>query len=240
MNNEIEENVDRFLEFFQGKLEVIKKAEFGNSTKLFKKILYLGIIDALSKTVTIPKMGNRERIVSFLQYFTNWEDQTRVSLPHLIRLLSKVPDPQFSELREYSYEKYDQWVDGSVIALDNDLTSEEVRKLWPKNIPKPLEDIQIEHLQHANLFYRHRNSLIHEMRVPGYGSEFSADNVPFYHSRSMLEDESITWELVYPTGFFHQICTDGIRKLKEYYLRDRIDPYEHYTYGSYWIEGLNV
>ncbi|AFJ02631.1 hypothetical protein Q7C_1482 [Methylophaga frappieri] len=240
MSDDVQENIERFLGFFERKLEEINGAEFGESTRLFRKVLYLGIIDALSKSVTLQKTGNRERIISFLRYFSDWEYQDRISLPHLVRLLTKIPDPQFSELREYAFGLFDHWHSGDVIRLDRDLTIDEARRRWPRNVPKPLEDIQIEHLQHANLFYRHRNSLVHEMREPGYGMEFSENEAPFYHSMGNLNDESYTWELVYPTGFFHQLCVTGIQKLREYYIRDRIDPYDHYKFGSYWIEGLNL
>ncbi len=240
MSRELEESIEKFLGFFSRKLETIKKAEFDESTQLFQKILYLGVIDALSKSVTIPKTGNRERITSFLRHFTLWSDQDRISLPHLIRLLSKVPDPQFSDLREYAFECYETWSEGEVIHLDRDLTFKEVKALWPKSVPKPLEDIQLEYLQHSNLFYRHRSSIVHEMREPGYGMEFKEDDSPFYHSMGTLENDSSTWELVYPTAFFHQLCKDGIEKLQDYYKRDRINPYDHYRFGSYWIEGLNI
>lgn len=240
MTDEIHKNIERYLGFFERKLEEINGSEFGESTRLFRKILYLGVVDALSKSVTLPKTGNRERITSFLQYFSDWEYQDRISLPHLVRLLTKIPDPQFSELREYTFGLFDQWHSGEVIRLDRDLTIDEVKRRWPRNVPKPLEDIQIEHLQHVNLFYRHRNSLVHEMREPGYGMEFRENEAPFYHSMGNLNDESYFWELVYPTGFFHQLCVTGIQMLREYYIRGRIDPYDHYKFGSYWIDGLNL
>jgi hypothetical protein len=240
VSGELQENIGRFLGFFEKKLDVIKKSEFDESTQLFKKILYLGLIDALSKSVTLPKTGNRERITSFLKYFSCWDSQERISLPHLVRLLTKVPDPQFSELREFAFEMHKKWNQGETVTLDRDLTYKEVKSLWPNTVPKPLEDIQIEHLQHANLFYRHRNSLVHEMREPGYGMEFKIDDAPFYHTMRTVDDISYTWELVYPTGFFHKICSDGIAKLRDYYIKDKIDPYDHYKFGSYWIEGLNL
>ncbi len=62
MSDELQNNIDGFLRFFQRKLEGIKNAEFDESTQVFKKILYLGLIDALSKSVTLPKNSNRERI----------------------------------------------------------------------------------------------------------------------------------------------------------------------------------
>ncbi len=236
---ELDDSVNRFLGFFENQLSMVKNAEFKKSNNLFKKILYVGLIDALSKTVASPKKGNRERIVSFIRHFTDWKDCEKISLPHLVRLLEKIPDPEFSPVREYAHSLMDQWSDGEVISIDREPALAKVKKVWPNNSPKPLEDINIEHLQHVNLFYKHRNSMVHELREPGYGMEFKNDEEPFYHSMSHLENESHTWELVYPLGFYEKICKSALPKLREYYLKERIDPYSLYTFGSYWIEELN-
>jgi len=62
--NEIQKQIERFISYFQYKYEVIKETKFKANDELFKKILYIGIIDALSKTI-FPRKGNRERFVSF-------------------------------------------------------------------------------------------------------------------------------------------------------------------------------
>lgn len=236
---EMEESIDRFIGFFRNKLSVIEKTDFNESTILFRKILYVGLLDALSKTTTYPKKGNRERIVSFVKHFTGWEHHERVSLPHLVRFLRKVPDPEFSSVREYAFSLIDQWAPGELIRLDRDPCLPDVKKRWPSSVPKAFEDITLEHLQHANLFYRYRNSLVHELRLPGYGTEFKSDTEPFYHSMTHLETEEETWELVYPLGFYERVCRTAIDKLHEYYVKERIDPYSLYSFGTYWIDELN-
>jgi len=240
-NSTIEDSVEQFLGFFSDKLGSISETDFKESNCLFKKILYVGILDALSKTTTSPSKWsqNRDRIVSFIKYFTDWKHQERVSLPHLVRFLSKVPDPEFSKLRQYSYSLLDQWSPGNMLNLDNDPCLSDLKKHWPHSTPKPLEDITLEHLQHSNLFYKYRNSLVHELREPGYGMEFKQDTQPFYHSMSQLDGDEKTWELVYPLGFYEQLCTTAINKLRDYYIKERIDPYTLYKFGSYWIEELN-
>ena len=236
---ELEEDIDRFLSFFEEKLSIVSETDFKDSNNLFRKILYVGLIDALSKTVSSPKKGNRERVTSFVLNFTDWEYCDRVSLPHLVRLLEKVPDPEFSAIREYAYSLQDQWCQGEVVSLEKEPTINEIKAKWPKGSPKPLDDINLEHLQHVNLFYKHRNSIVHELREPGYGMEFKNDVAPFYHSMSQLDSESYTWELVYPLGFYEKICSSALPKLKEYYIKERIDPYSLYTFGTYWLEELN-
>jgi len=233
------ESINRFLDFFRNRLVEIRNLESPESTALFRKILYSGLLDALSRTAAHPKKGNRERIVDFVRIFCGWPNCEKISLPHLARLLEKVPDPAFSDLRQYAFTLFDQWDEGEVISLDKDPDFQEVERHWPKNIPKPFEDIQIEFLQHANLFYRYRNNLVHELREPGYGMEFPEDAEPFYHSMMDGDTQENTWELVYPLGFYEKLCETAINNLKDYYMNDRIEPYSCYVFGSYWIEELN-
>jgi hypothetical protein len=107
--NELHESIERFLDYFDKQLSIVKEVDFKEEVSdcLFKKILYVGFIDALSKTVASPKKGNRERIVSFILNFTDWNNAEKISLPHLVRYLEKVPDPEFSDLREYVYSLID-------------------------------------------------------------------------------------------------------------------------------------
>lgn len=238
---ELKENIDRFLGFFKEQLKIIEETDFKQHTSLFRKLFYVGLLDTLSKTTSHPKKGNRDRIVAFVRYFCDWPFAEKISLPHLVRLLEKAPDPEFSDLRQYTFELFDKWTEGEFITLERDPDFSEVKQRWPKEIFKSFVDIQIEFLQHANLFYRYRNSLVHELREPGYGMEFKIDKEPFYHSRTHHENdvEHKTWELVYPLGFYSQICKTAIEQLEQYYLKERIDPYSLYTFGTYWIEELN-
>lgn len=236
----LERSVRQFTSFFEQKLADIQAIDIQKSGNLFQKILYAGLLDALSKTVSSPKKGNRERLVSLLRGFSGWDKCDHISLPHLIRLLQKVPDIEFSLLREYAFSLYDNWTPGAILYLDKDPSFNDIKKLWPSNLPKPLEDIRIESFQHAHLFYSYRNNLIHELREPGYGMEFKESEEPFYHSMQELETELYTWELVYPVDFYRKLCETTLSELCKYYLRDRIDPYSCYTFGSYWLEALNT
>jgi len=236
---EIEASVSRFLGHFSSKLDEIKETEFGGSGNLFRKTLYVGVIDALAKTTASPKKGNRERLVSFIDNYSDWNNHERVSLPHLARVLELAPDPEFSRLREYTFEEMDKWSSGELIKLHRDAKFQEVKSLWPKSSPKPIEDVNLEFLQHTNLFYRYRNSLVHELREPGYGVELDKDDEPYYHSMHTDDEESYSWELVYPCDFYEKICRSSINNLREYYIKERIDPYNCHNFGSYWIEVLN-
>ena len=236
----LRDSVERFSSFFKEKLQDIASIPLEKSGELFQKILYYGLLDALSVSVASAKKRNRQRLVSLVRCFSNWAQCERVSLPHIIRLLQRVPDPEFSQLREYAFSLYDRWQSGVTVSLDRDPSFEEVKKRWPRTLPKPIEDVRLESFQHVHLLYSYRNSLIHEFREPGYGMEFGPTDEPFYHSMMQGETENDSWELVYPVGFFRKLCETTLAGISEYYLKNRIDPYSRYTFGSSWITALNV
>lgn len=239
-NKELEESVGRFIGFFEQKIDAIGHADFKESKPMFQKILYVGLLDALAGTTTYAKREkNRERFVSFIKQFAGWQEHDRVSLPHLVRFLQKVPDPDFSSLREYAFSLIDHWSPGNLIEISKDPSLPDVKKYWPSLMPKPLEDITVEHLLHLNLFYRYRNSLIHELREPGYGAEFEGDAQPFYCHMTDTNTGNETWELVYPVDFYLKICRTAIDNLKVYYVKQRLDPYPLCNFGTYWIRELN-
>ena len=217
----LESQINPFISFFYEQFSSIRSAQFEKYDKLYKKILYVATIDTLSKTV-YPKKRNRDRFISFIRNFSTWEFCEKISLPHLAKLLEIVPDPEFSNLRKFAFSHFDQWEEGFVIRLDKDPNYAEVQNLWPrdKEQVKPIENVQLDFLRHDHLFYTYRNSLVHELREPGYGIEFSSmdANQPFYHHMAHLDKdkETISWELVYPLGFFESICETALKKLKTY------------------------
>lgn len=236
----LEEKIERFISSFYDQFDCIRSACFANSGTLFKKLLYVGIIDALASTTSDPKQKNRGRFVSFMRTFSDWHYCDRVSLPHLIKLLEKVTDPEFSKLREFAFSLFHQWEPGSIYTLDKDPDYQEVKERWPSHIPKPFASIGFDFLQHVHLFYSYRNFLFHELRKPGYGMELKEDKEPYYHSMTHLVDERSSWELVYPLGFFENICGTTLKKLRNYYIEERIDPYSCFIFGTYWIKELNI
>lgn len=236
---ELEQSIERYLDFFRNRLEEIRNLNCGQSSGLFRKILCSNLLDSLSKTMAQPRKGNRERIVEFVRLFCHWPTCDKISLPHLVRLMGKVRDPKFSSLRQYSFSLLDRWSNGEVIYLNKDPDIQDVKRHWPKDMPKPLENIKIEFLQHVNLFWRYRNNMVHELRKPGYGIEFAGDAQPFYHSMTHSDTNQETWELVYPVKFYDILCETAINSLNEYYRKDKIDPYSCHIFGTYWIEELN-
>ena len=156
-------------------------------------------------------------------------------------MLEFYPEPEYSEIRKFAFSVYGQWPPGEIISLKKDLELEEIIKHWPRGQVNDelIKGLKLESLKHVYLFYTYRNSLIHELRNLGYGlEELSLGKEPSYHSMTM-EDGKDTWQLVYPLGFFENICETCIINLKEYLILNDIDPYNSFKFGSYWKEELN-
>lgn len=233
--------VERFLSFFENKVESIEKTQFygEQDTYLFKKILYAGMLDTLAKTVSSKRFNQSQRFQRLVESFADWENCKKISVTHLIRLLEKVPDQEFNDLRRHVHLKKKEWPIMVKVPLDKDLEYNEVFKLWPRNIEKPFENISIVNLSHSYLLYKHRCTMVHELREPGYGFEFEDDQEPFYHSRDGGDSKPYGWELVYPVNFYRQVVLNVIKNLGGYFMDNGIDPYNSYTYGTFWLEELN-
>ncbi len=64
----------------------------------------------------------------------------------------------------------------------------------------------------------------------------STINLPRTHS---FDDPLESVELVYPTLFFKSLATTIIEGVGEYFRNNRLNPYEYYKFGSYWLDELN-
>jgi hypothetical protein len=210
------------------------------------------MIDTLSKAA-YPQLGsrdNRKRFVTFIKNFANWKYSEKISLPHLKVVLENTSDPEYSQLLQLANSQSNRWVQGVIIELDKDPNYIDVYDLWPKDKdgkPKPIKvhgkQIRIDFLTHGSMFYAYRNSLIHEMRKPGYGVDWEKKVEPYYVSMDHLDDtgrlKGTSWELVYPINFLALVCESALEQLEKFYKNNEIDPYSLFTYGTYWIEELN-
>lgn len=93
-------HIDRFIGYFREQLDLIDGIPKSDSSKIFKKALYISVIDTLSKCVFPHRVGNRERFVAFVMRFSNWREGYNVSMPHLEKLLRVNSDPAYEKLRK--------------------------------------------------------------------------------------------------------------------------------------------
>lgn len=250
MSSHLHSEVEQFINYFEDQLDEIQKLSTTRSN-LYKRILYASILDSLAGIV-LPRRTNHDRFVYFVRRFCQWPDGDKVSLSHLVQLVMRNPDPAFEKLREWSLSEYEKLPvhSGAIMSIDHDPDFKAVRSKWPqtKEDRTPLEGIDLESLQHVELLYAYRNTLIHEFRTPGYGMDFAKDNDTFYHGMSRTSQEMTdsidspvrrTAELVYPCRFLHRLCDTALKQLKTYLLANRLNPYEASQFGTYWIRELN-
>ena len=234
--------IERFIKATSEHINRINGLPKDYDYQVYKKLLFVAIMDRMSKTA-FPQKGNRERFISFLKSFSDWKDGERVSLTHLTQLTRKNPDPAFEKIRLYAQKEVMSWKPGDVIHLDKDPDIQDVLKLWPgeKEHRIPLEGVPLESLQHINLLYTYRNFLAHEIRSPAYQLDDENDRHPAYVyllDADEPEDKG-TWILVYPTHFFQELCEVSLKNLGIYLQRNDLNPLQHFSSGSLFIEELN-
>jgi hypothetical protein len=83
------------------------------------------------------------------------------------------------------------------------------------------EQKAVEWYRHSELFYRYRNSLVHESREPGYGMAVtdSADA----HYTAYIGDPR--WYLAYPLPMFEALLRRSLASFRQWLTVNGIDPY---------------
>ena len=242
--NDTSGRIAQFVGYFAQQLSTIRDLPQLPYVRQFQKNLYVSVIDALARCV-YPRRGNRERFTSFVAGFGRLPEHSRVSLPHLAQLLTRVPDPEFTDLRAFVRERLGTWLPGKIIQLDQDPDLEQILKLWPSQGQhrQPIPNVTVQSFQHVNLLYAYRNSLIHEFRQPGHSQEIGDNPEPHYmhqlHPESTQTGAGV-WLLHYPRPFFDRLAESGLANLKAYLEANGIDPYASFVFGDFWLEGLNL
>ena len=246
MSQDLEEKISVFVEYFKTKIERLKAYELDTEDRLLKKNILVSILDALSRATSNSADRNRERFTGLVAHFGDWPDHSRVSAPQLSCLLRHLRSPAFQAARQFIAETIQKNSHGGFVLLSGDPELEVLRNLWPVPVDQKLVGyLSLSSFSHLNLLYHHRNSLVHELREPGYGMEFHENHdEPFYHGMTTLDSDNSpsgqTLELVYPLKFFFQLAERVINNVESYLRKNRIDPYTAYRFGSSWVAELNT
>lgn len=239
-----EDSIERFLGHFDGHINEIRDLET-QKAELYREVLYVAVLDALSKSVMPLREKNGDRFVYFLKRFCRWPDGERVSLPHLYALVMLNPDPVFEGLRAWTVARYKKIDSSGLPPITNDPLYEDVKREWPVSSEHrtPLRGVDLDALTHYRLLWVYRNMLVHELRRPGRGWDFKQSEEPHYHGLSDLDEHykiaGTTIELVYPWRFLHRLCETALAELRPYLKANGIDPYDSFVFGTYWIRELN-
>jgi hypothetical protein len=243
MTTSVAESISKFTTFFRDRLDEIGQITNVTYAHQYQKMLFVSALDALARVRWPKETSNQKRFTAFVDEFSKWPDNQRISLPHLDKLLKNTGEPEFSALREFVRLKMSKWKAGKVYSLDVDPETEEVVKFWPKaNNGKDatLLGIGPESLTHVKLLYACRNTLLHEFRSPSADLSSAGPcyvnqvNVPYERGRT-----NDVWVLSYPVSFIKNLTTNCLDRLEEYLMQNQIDPYDSFVFGDFWIESLN-
>lgn len=246
MSRDLDSTISVYVGHFRDRVARLKAYELNVEDRALKKNILVSVLDAISRTTSNYADGNRERFTGIVANFGDWPDHSRVSAPHVGYFLRHLRSPIFAAARDFIAHIIQKNSHGGFVPLSSDLELEDVRKLWP--VPpeqKLVGRLSLSSFTHLNLFYQYRNSLVHELREPGYGLEFHQDHEePFYHGMSTVESDDSpvrqTLELVYPLKFYFRLTDNVIANVEQYLRHAPIDPYSCYRFGSSWTGELNI
>lgn len=244
LKDKTEENIKYYCAYHNNQIKIISKLQCDDFERTYKKLLLSSLIDSLSRTV-YPRKGSRDRFVEFVKNFGDWNDGNKISLPHLIRLTKICPEPEFEKIRELAYDSLKNWAPGEVISLDRDIDYNLALSKYPKDksLAKNNDEFNLNSIQHFNLLYVYRNSLVHEFRPPSSDFDRGHHNYPFYMHVTKIKTEhnaNEVWVLNYPVQFYLELANNCIKNLEKYLLKNRLDPYDYFIFGDYWLEKFNL
>lgn len=214
------EDIAQFEGYFRESIRDVEKVASG----LFRKMLFMGIIDTLSRAGCPGVQGHRARVIQFIDNYSGWADKDRVSAQQLVLNLEETKKMS-SVLYQLAKKKVDSWPHGGIVRPDTDLTLQEADSAATVEEKKFIDNATYKHL-----FYTYRNHLIHEFREPGYGMDLSQNpSTPYYHG--MI---GAPWQLVFTDQFVKQICLSCLNGLVKQLLMQQKNPYDCYEFGSLW------
>lgn len=231
----IQDSIEKFVRYFFDQIDQIDAITGPNpqAQRLFQKTLFAILLDTLS---IAAKPGlvkqNKERFTSFIDSCSSWQDRNRVSSWQLMLDLEQRKLTNGTVYR-YVSSRVQAWDCGGRVGLEADPTINEISAL---NGSK-MEMIAATNSSYDLLLYSYRNSLIHELRSPGYGFDFPEEDGPFYQCMTHLsgqENRGFSWQFSFPISFIRRLCLSSIWGLHGLLTEQERDPYEAYPFGSLW------
>ena len=227
---DLEARIRQYTAHFAGQISEIDSLTCADLSRarIYKKILFASMIDTLSQSVLPEKVRNRCRFVGFVDRFGAWELANRISLVQL-KLSLENNAAAGSPLHAFAAQKIDSWGEGGPIRADADPSLADLERAG-----FDVCNLVVKNARFVPLLYTYRNHLVHEFREPGYPMECKGDRVPYYMSITQIETGNVAWELVFPVGMFRTLCITCLENLQNYLIKEGIDPYGRYQFGTQW------
>lgn len=220
------------------RISISESEHTNNAGRLIQKLCCCSLIDTLSiarfgdnvNNKKFKTLTNRERFKMFVKDYTSYNHWDKISIPQIFYNRELIDNAKFKKLRFYAESilaHKDQYSGYSI--QEDPLYAELI-----KDFPELKEDI--ESRSYLTLFYKYRCKLVHEMREPGYGFEEPQDDTLFYLSVTGLDTNRLTFQLVYPVGFFFKTCDECIHNLECYFQEVNKSPYDAFEskFGDVW------
>ena len=240
----MQDDITQYANYFERQIEDVKRLKLRGPASpeqcwelpLYRKILYVSMIDTLSKaafpamkTGHHKRVTHRKRVTQFIDELSGWQDKDRVSVPQLLLRLNKAGQTSGSLYRKMQ-SCLDSWVDGDIKRLSDDPLLQNVLALAHTEEEKTA----VRAARCAGLFYTYRNALVHEFRKPGYGMDGLSDNETTPYYVSMSSGGQTSWDLVFPNPFLEDLCRKCLSGLVNKLKAEQRNPYESYEFGSLW------
>lgn len=212
--------VELFLNHFREQAAAISKVV----APFHRKVLYAMAFDPLGRAAYGPTVHSRDRFVRLMRDIVKWPEADKVSLPQLQLRLREAKRFRHRLYRETSL-RLGTWSRGSPNHLS---LSPVLLELHP--FADETELVHLRDAQYVHLFYTYRNNLVHEFREPGYGTDWSGTSKKPFYGSSVYGP----WELVFPVAFIADLYEHALLGLEEHLLREKINPYKQFQFGSLW------
>ena len=239
------EKIDSFSEYLTKKLSSIDNLSCEDQT-LFKKILYVSFLDSLSACI-YPDRKNRERFISLIDRFSQWEHRNHVCMLHINKLASMTSDPDLEKIRVFAQSELKKWLEikdmSGVIRIEQTPTIDEISDKWKKNGGETGLKYSLSDFKHSSLLYQLRNSLVHQFQSKGTELGTYLPDEPFYQVVVSFDEDMalkpINIELVYPVEFLNNLSHKTLENVIKYFRDGNMNPFPHYYSGDFWIDAFN-
>jgi hypothetical protein len=227
-----ETEIQGYTEYFRKRLsDITKLTEFEQDIDhilLYQKILYMSMIDSLSRSGFPSVQQQGERFKMFLDTCSRWKDKDRVSsLQLMLRLEEKSRTSSvksFSDLYTHVKSRVESWLPGDFIRPESDPIIDELRSIAGED-----EKSILRAARYVELLYTYRNHLVHEFRAPGTYGDMINDPEPYYYH--VVEK---SWQLIFPAQFFAELCKGCLDGLETHLMKNQLNPYDAYEFGTLW------
>jgi hypothetical protein len=175
--------------------------------RAFRKALYVSMLDGLSACAYGDSMRPGIRFRTFVLQIGGWTDGERISLPQAALLFHAVP-----AMSAAISARLANWNWGTPQPITSDPFAHEL------GIP----DVDFSKVQHVNLLWKFRNSILHAVYDPG-GFDFPGHLDPYYTG----DIDTRTWRLVIPDAFLERLLRASLQNLLVHCKQEGLDPQVH-------------